>query len=443
MHVFAHGWQPGFRTRERLLATVDGVQDLPAWDPRLVGPGGRALIDDFRDLLTALSDLGPDHLVLAYSWLADSATENDIFQAHRSRRATPVNGRRLAMALHEAGVVSSHNRLHLIGHSHGSAVISHAAVSLGRRPEQLTLLDAPEDPLSRAGGASDLIDVVLPRLEPGRLPGQTFVDSYASAFGRPYHLRPHLAEVVDVQLGASLRISRDPVKAVMAMHLYPLQWYARSIRERERGVGYGWSPLTGADPEKLHSWYYAALPQRPLALTRHAADPLTRFGDALAVRRRTGGVRPVPRTVLRAKADQAAAVVLTTERGDELVEFDLRLHACSGQEIIDIDLDGAPSFTALAGHRVPLSGRYLMLADGLAGEHLISLRLRPGPQTSADASVEVRNLRLISNPRPVQGFTFGRQASVIFGSGAAVGGVAAAAGLVAGRYLVKRVIERH
>ena len=283
LHVFAHGWQPGYRVRERLLATVEDVPALPAWDRRLVDTTGRPLIDDYIELLDALAALGRQHTVLWYSWLDESATDADLFQAFRSRQATQVNGRRLALALHHSGATGSAARLHLIGHSHGSAVVTHAAAALVRSPDQLTLLDAPEDPISRVGGASDLIDVVLPRLGPGRRPGQTFVDSYASAFGRPYHRRPGLSEVVDVQLGAPWTWSRDALRVINAAHLYPVQWYARSVREPDRGVGYGWSPLIGADPTALHSWYYA-LPQFPLAVSRHVADPVTRFGEALTER---------------------------------------------------------------------------------------------------------------------------------------------------------------
>ncbi len=445
VHVFVHGWQPGYLLRERLLATADQVPALPAWDPRLVDVTGRALIEDYTDLLDALARLGTDHVVLWYSWLDESATEADVFQAFRSRQATQVNGRRLALALHQA-LGGRRARLHLIGHSHGSAVVAHAATGLARRPDQLTLLDAPEDPISRAGGASDLIAAVLPRLRPGRAPHQTFVDSYASAFGRPYHRRSGLSEVVDVQLTAPLTLSRDPVRAINAAHLYPVQWYARSVRERDQGVGYGWSPLAGADPTGLHSWYYSALPQRPMRLTRHVGDPLTRFAEQVAVRasdrladlvadrpnplaerrrprqRPRPRRRPVPEVALRVSGDGAAAQLVTTEPGDELVEFDLRVHGCTGSELIEIDLDGAPAFVAAAGQRVPRCGRYLLLADGRPGEHLVTLRVSGATGGAASGPrVELADLHLVRGRRPAPGFTLGRSAGVIFGSGVATG----------------------
>lgn len=448
VHVFAHGWQPGYRVTERLLATTDGVSALPAWDPRLVDPRGRPLIADYLPLLEALTALGPGHAVLCYSWLDESATDADIVQAFRSRRATQVNGRRLAAAVQLAvpppgsttgpptGSPGSwpRPRVHLIGHSHGSAVVTHAAVSMTRPPAHLTLLDAPEDPISRLGGASDLIDLVLPRLRPGRARGTPFVDSYASAFGRPYHRRPGLEAVVDVLLGVPLVLSRDPIVAINAAHLYPVDWYARSVRAvaglepgRHRrhaaAVGYGWSPLTGDDPTRLLSWYHAPLPQRPLVLRRHLGEPLargtrrllTRLGRAVPVRR-----RPVdPRLEVTGKAPVAATVV-RAQPGEQLIEFDLELRGTSGSETIELDLDGVPAFLALAAHPVPGSGRYLMLADGPPGEHLVTMRLSGAAGT---ARARMVNLRLVTLSPVVRSFTVTRTASTVFAAGAISGGV--------------------
>ncbi len=422
VHVFAHGWQPGYRVQERMLASTDRVAALPAWDPRLVDATGRALITDYIALLEALAGLGPDHAVLWYSWLDESATDADVFQAFRSRQATQINGRRLAILVQQA--LARRARVHLIGHSHGSAVVTHAAVSMTRAPEQLTLLDAPEDPISRVGGASDLIDVVLPRLRPGRGAGATFVESYASAFGRPYHRRPGLSAVVDVLLGAPLVLSLDPVKAINAAHLYPVDWYARSVRESGRDlqkpVGYGWSPLSGGDPEALHSWYHSPLPQRPLHLRRHAGEPLGRWRSRFALPP-VAARRPVPGVRLDLDAaTAAAAAILTSAPGDQLIEFDLQLRGCTGGESIEVDLDGVPAFAALAGHPVPSPGRYLMLADSVTGEHLISARF-VGAGPAARASVV--NLRLVSVPHARGRFTLGRSAATVFVAGAVSGSV--------------------
>jgi hypothetical protein len=125
VHVFVHGWQPGFRLQERLHAVTDVVHTLPAWDPRLIDPTGRTLISYYLPLLEALAGLGEDHCVLWYSWLDESATDTDLLLAFRSRQATQINGRRLALALQQS-FGRQDARLHLIGHSHGSAVATHA-----------------------------------------------------------------------------------------------------------------------------------------------------------------------------------------------------------------------------------------------------------------------------------------------------------------------------
>jgi hypothetical protein len=100
--VFVHGWQPGFRLQERLHAVTDVVHAVPAWDPRLMDPAGRTLISYYQHLLEALADLGEDHCGLYYSWLDESATDADLLLGFRSRQATQINGRRLALALQQS-----------------------------------------------------------------------------------------------------------------------------------------------------------------------------------------------------------------------------------------------------------------------------------------------------------------------------------------------------
>lgn len=473
VHVFVHGWMPGFRTRERLLATTDGVAALPAWDPRLTDADGRPLVADYLPLLTALHALGDDHAVLWYSWVDESATDADVLLAHRSRQATQLNGRRLAVALQRALAPRPGGgapRLHLVGHSHGSAVVTHAAVSLRRPPEHLTFLDAPENQLSRLGGAADLIDVVLPRLRPGRTADRPFVDSYVSAFGGPYHRRPGLADVVDVSLTPPLTFTRDPVRAITAAHLYAVDWYARSVREAGRGVGWGWSPLaTGHDTTALRPWYAAPLPQRPLDLRRRPELPLAGFAGRVAGRvagqvagRVAGRPQRRRRTLDGARltvtaAAPAAALSFTTAPGDQLVEFDLAVRGGDGGEQVDLALDGMAAFRTLARYPVPAAGRYVMLADGRPGEHLLAARLTPGSAPAAGSapvaaagsapvsasppvSVSVSNLRLVTVPGTGAGFTPARTLGAAFAAGAATGGVATLVGLLATGWTARRAL---
>ncbi|GAB6902125.1 hypothetical protein [Kineosporia succinea] len=433
VHVFVHGWQPGYWLQERLHALGDQVDALPAWDPRLLDASGRTLSSYYVHLLEALADLGDDHCVLHYSWLDESATESNLLLAFRSRQATQANGRRLAVALQMALKTASGAQLHLIGHSHGSAVAVHAAAALSRPPAQVTLLDPPENRLARLSGAATLIDVVLPRISPGRSPGRPFVDSYSSVFGRPYHRKPGLASVVDVVLAAGPAAPQGLVETVNRVHLYGVDWYARSVREPEHGVGYGWSPLRGATVRNLMPAYQSLLPYRPMSLT-HWPDP-----PRVDLRRGVRSTRPVALELELSATFPVAAGVVNLQGTDGLLEFDLEVTGGDGSEQVQIDLDTVTVFVARTGFPVPERGRYVVLADGSAGEHLLTARLSgasgsPGSPGSPDEQPRVRvtGIRIVSWADARPGFTLKRAASTTFGAGMVTGGAGAVALLAVG-----------
>jgi hypothetical protein len=449
VHVFVHGWQPGFRLQERLHAVTDVVHALPAWDPRLIDPTGRTLISYYLPLLEALAELGDDHCVLYYSWLDESATDADLLQAFRSRQATQINGRRLALALQQS-FARPGTRLHLIGHSHGSAVVTHAATSLGHPPEQVTLLDAPESSISRFSGAADLIPVVLPRISPGRSADRPFVDAYSTVFGRPYHRKPGLSAVVDVVLSPGRPPMRDPIRAINWAHLYAVDWYARSVREALRGVGYGWSPLRGGDVGVLASSYHAGRQQLDLhpRRERHRRKPLSEIAleqiAATAVRR-----NPVEEADVYLNADvPAAALVLHSVPGDGLVEFDLEIQDGDGSELIQIDVDAIPAFLAQARFPVPPSGRYVMLSDGGPGEHLLTARLftsrpvRGRARTRVAPHVSITNVTAVNWAGGGTSSSYQHLAAVTFFAGAAAGSVATLLTLFTTGWTVHKVLNR-
>ncbi|GAB3285748.1 hypothetical protein GCM10027456_81340 [Kineosporia babensis] len=443
VHVFVHGWQPGFWLQERFHAVGDLVAELPAWDPRLIDPTGRTLSSYYLPLLEALAGLGEDHCVLHYSWLDESATDADLILAYRSRQATQNNGRRLAMALQQ-GLSNPDARIQLIGHSHGSAVAVHAAAALERAPEQVTLLDAPDNRLSRLSGAANLTDVVLPRIAPGRTDGRTFVDSYTSVFGSPYHRIPGLSAVVDVVLTpAGKAPDHNVVRAVNWAHLYAVEWYARSVRESGHGVGYGWSPLAGASVARLHPSYRSLWPLRPLELTRMPEMAWKPWQQRVAARGlRRGRITGADLTLDAHKP--AAAVILSSLPGDGLIEFGLEVQGGDGSEQIQIDLDALTVFVAEARYPVPASGRYVMLADGRAGDHLLTARLiTSGPDSQAQ--VRITGVTIVSWPDAAPGFTFRRLALTTFTSGAVSGSlatVATGAGLLWLRRQLRSLLQR-
>jgi hypothetical protein len=464
VHVFVHGWQPGFRLQERLHAVTDVVHALPAWDPRLIDPTGRTLVSYYLHLLEALAELGPDHCVLHYSWLDESATDADLLLAFRSRQATQINGRRLALALQQSysRQPSSHQpgdapnagpqpRLHLIGHSHGSAVAAHAAAALARPPEQVTLLDAPEGTISRYSGAADLIDVALPRIQPGRNGDRPFVDSYSSVFGRPYHRKPGLSAVVDVVLTPSGGPSRDPIRAINGAHLYAVDWYALSVRDAERGVGYGWSPLRGADVTTLRSFQQSARPHRPLELRPRKDLPRPGAARRLAARPTQRTRVDVPGLRL-STATPAAALILHSVPGDRLVEFDIAIQGGDGNELVQLEVDAVPAFVTQARFPVPESGRYVMLADGRPGEHLLTARLittrQPAGRTGDRAKtrsrprVSITNLTMVNSPGAATWFSFQRAATAAFFTGVAAGSIATLLTLLTTSWTVHKLVNR-
>ncbi|MDP9828845.1 hypothetical protein [Kineosporia succinea] len=420
VHVFVHGWQPGFRLQERLHAITDLVPALPAWDPRLIDPVGRTLSSYHVELLGALAALGPDHCVLHYSWIDESATDARVMLAYRSRQATQVNGRRLAAGLQQV-LKNGESQLHLIGHSHGSAVAVHAAAALGRTPRQVTLLDAPENRLSRLSGAANLIDVVLPRIRPTRDDEGPFVDSYASVFGRPYHRKGGLSSVVDVSLYAGLALKPTFVEALSEAHLYAVDWYALSVREAERGVGYGWSPLYDGDVKHLSSYYHSRGRKKPLTLGRRAGlAHLMGAQRPLPAPRRDSRVTDIDLHLNRRYP--ASAKVLRLLPGDGLITFDVEIDGGDGDEQILLELDAVPVFIGLARYPVPRSGRYVVLTDGSAGEHLLTARLVTDASTRAWPRVLITNVTIESWPDAMPGFTMERVAMRTFVSGLVVGG---------------------
>jgi hypothetical protein len=240
---------------------------LLAWEARQAG--GDYYFDWLRPLASAIAAGDQGAVVLAYSWIDDSATSDDPLDADVSERRTGSNGRRLASGLTKlfaAGFTRRGGLLHLIGHSHGARVVTVAATELWSPPAQLTLLDSPDTTVPELGGASNDLPPLLRRLPIGRAPGRVFVDNYFSLAGRRYGTDPGLAAIVDVQVEPAQLSEVD----VFARHDYPIVWYATSAQQPQFGVGLGWSPLLGTAYKQLSSFYVQADPGSPanqLALT--------------------------------------------------------------------------------------------------------------------------------------------------------------------------------
>lgn len=266
IHVLAHGWAPGYRQavnehNGRLLwwdkdASAGGLWTSDwAWSP--VTAPSIPLQVNATGLLQSIVALDPGAIVLAYSWIDDSATDKgyvDLDEVYQSEAYTHINGLRLANALEQA-IASTFwdthtGRLHLIGHSHGSKVASVAALTLqqrGRRVAQLTVLDAPESELTLEANGANLLGFYLEQLQIADpsydCAGGAFVDNYASYFGVGYSGSANLQNIVEVALDPSeLYDLDDPGDE----HSYAAAWYGGAAvgaaSQDEPPLGLAWPP---------------------------------------------------------------------------------------------------------------------------------------------------------------------------------------------------------
>lgn len=241
VHGWGHGLAPAVRTDR------DGPLPL-VWDAAL-----RASHRDFYqamwDLATVLGTRDPRTVVLAYSWIDDSATSNDPLDARISRVRAPRNGARLAGALRQAVAPGfDFEDLHFVAHSHGGIVAATAALALPGMVGQLTLLDPPEDAMARDERAGADLAPLLARLKPSRT-RPPFVENYISEFSTPYHTTRGLEEVVDV------RLHPPPHVDMSARHKYAVVWYTESAKQPEKKVGHWWNRWVGARLDQLHRAY--------------------------------------------------------------------------------------------------------------------------------------------------------------------------------------------
>jgi hypothetical protein len=161
------------------------------------------------------------------------------------------------------------NSLHLIGHSHGSKVVTTAAWALQKnshRVDQLTILDSPEMVAIRDDSAANLNWLYLRDMtistNPKEDPGATaiFVDNYVSEFGLAYTDFEGLDGVVDVSLAPGT-LSDD----ASFDHTYAATWYAGAAAEGrtvQAFVGLDWSPvLAQAETAALRHLYDQTWPE--------------------------------------------------------------------------------------------------------------------------------------------------------------------------------------
>jgi hypothetical protein len=386
--VVTHGWAAGLRpTYERLQAASPDLVTI--WDPALVDAGGAPALGNFGPLLAALQTADPSAAVMMFSWVDQSATASDPLSARDAEDATEINGHRLAVAVDDALAPGWQGQLHVMGHSFGANVATTGALALAVPPQQLTLMDSPEAAVARLGGAKNDLRYKLPRLDVGRTPGQTFVDSYISLVGQPYSGLPGLDQVVDVRLAPP---SGD---SAAEQHEYPTVWYRQALETRGNPpTGPWWSPLLGGDPAAAGRSYAEQDRATPTVLTQLEPAPEATTTDAMAVTTsplELSGTGTATSSLTGA-AGTVATVNFPTTATSLTLEFGVDF---AGAGTLTLAVDGRARYTATGpAHGTGAPGAFVLLWDLDAGLHTLTATLTGA---AAGEQITLTDLRIASS----------------------------------------------
>lgn len=401
--AMSHGWSPGF---EDLYAEAQAEQStlVTFWNPKLADPKtGVAVGERFETLAESLQAADPKAAILMYSWIDQSATGGNPFQAVVGERATEINGHRLATALSlllAPEFADNGGEVHLIGHSFGANVAATAALSLPIQPRQLTLFDSPEVALARFGGAANTLRYKLTRLAIGRGETEVFVDNYVSDVGLPYGSDPGLAAILDTQLA-------PPVGSNAAdRHEFPISWYATSAREQSAGVGYWWSPLAGGEPSRLGSAYEQPNPDNALTLIETAGPPNPSISEVVAyastplvIASQSDSNSADEALELSGTGITTASVEFETTQDSLWLTFDVELSS-TNDDTISLFIDGRQRWIAAgSGVGARPSGSFVVLYDLDPGLHTLSIVLGNSTVTGSPASsttARIANLAMVT-----------------------------------------------
>lgn len=398
--ALAHGWSPGFADDYNNLQNNSSTL-VTFWNSQLVDPqSNQPLATNFFTLASALQSAAPSAAIVMYSWIDQSATTNNIFQAEQGERATEINGHRMAAALEQAlspAFTSNGGQLHLIGHSFGANVATTAALSLANQPQQLTLFDSPENNLARFGGAANNLQYKLPRLPLGRSAGEIFVDNYISEVGVSYGDDPGLASVVNTKLAPPAKDNGGQ------RHQFPILWYAQSAQSQSAGVGYWWSPMAGGNPQTVGASYKQTDPATPMQLEQLEPAPASNNADlvafstsplVLAGERSTANENQIS---LTGGATTVASMQFTTTDDSLWLNFDAQLQTSSNDSLL-LFIDGRLRWMQQAQNSTAATGEFVILYDVDPGTHTLSFAITNGTTTGAPSvatTASVANFEMV------------------------------------------------
>jgi len=245
VHVVTHGWAPGFKNG---VFNDDG-SFRRVWD-EVEDEDGNTYGDWVSTQASVLAHEDAGSVVLGYSWVDQSATSTNL-TPWQSRAHTDDNGNLLAWLLEDVIGESFAGKIQLLGHSHGSRVVTTSALALekaGINVDHLTLWDAPESGKPFVLGGKVYLAKHLAQLGEkygiGNGENETFVENYFSQFGWAYN-----DDVVNVEL---LPEHLDGLGGIMSLrHGYSTGWYANASLITD-DVAFNWFD---DKPEAGTSWY--------------------------------------------------------------------------------------------------------------------------------------------------------------------------------------------
>ena len=256
IHVLINGWAPGLKDFAK-----NGGQSWSNVDPKT----GEVVDNDYATIFTSLAknvkNLAPDNVVLTYSWIDRSATENPGTNplliskySKESRNGTDEAGGDLLEALRNSCNFSANpnSKLQLFGISHGARVAAWTANELYKQDsivvDQLTFCDSPEFGPEKIAGGQNNIEQILPSLKLGKDAESTLIDNYDSSILGKFYAG---IGVVNVRLHSG---SINPGVA----HMYAANWYNEASMPLNVSVNnnaLAWSPLLGDTYKTLGSSY--------------------------------------------------------------------------------------------------------------------------------------------------------------------------------------------
>ena len=455
VYVLVHGWAPGYnvwvQNDAALGQTLTWWQTFPdqlGYNPAIsdgLAPASSFLLQGLTGsfgiqvsatgMTQSILAADPKAVVLAYSWIDDSATKSTLdipLDSDASEAKTELNGERLADGLEQAlGGSSFTGQLHLIGHSHGSKVVTVAALALQDDPtpihvNQLTILDSPEAPDTATGfsiskiGAANYNWYFLQGLDINRATSSgTFVDNYISEFDQPYQpisypgSNPNLANVVDVKL-FPYPFFGDPGYE----HTYSAAWYNGSADPSVndgQSVGLLWSPLlTGnsgpnAPPANLNPGYEQSwafynfsesnqydLETAGLSVTQPTFNPIalpTQATNGVNVTDPSSGavvaLAQTGNTFQSYTGGFDTAGSIFDDDGIQGITFQYAFPKAAAGDVLTISIDGVPEFTMDATLlRSPTGLGTISLGDLLGDQsHTLTFTLTSSAANSTSSAV--------------------------------------------------------